>query len=152
MCPIGTTCLPADCCFSKLLFHINPNKHVGLVQSGHHHYLLFSPWYTGSWKIVHLALNNNNLLTQILGAAILITLSLSVSDIFFFTYQTLRHTIVSQMVVNRENISYDRFTEICDLIHATCEDCICVGQHYLIQPYNTIFIEIQVFLMYVRIL
>jgi hypothetical protein len=36
-----------------------------LVQSGHHHhfieYNLFSPWY--SWKIAHLALNNNHSLT-----------------------------------------------------------------------------------------
>ena len=41
-------------------------KPVGLVQSRHHHHNfiecnLFSPWY--SWKIAHLALNNNHSLT-----------------------------------------------------------------------------------------
>ena len=40
----------------------NPTKHVGQVQSKHHYHLiecnLFSPWY--SWKIAHLALNNNH--------------------------------------------------------------------------------------------
>ena len=37
----------------------NPTKRGGLVQSGHHHLIewkLFSPWYTGSWKIVHSAM------------------------------------------------------------------------------------------------
>jgi hypothetical protein len=37
MCPSGTTCLPADCCFSELALSKDPTKHVGLVQSGHHH-------------------------------------------------------------------------------------------------------------------
>jgi hypothetical protein len=40
----------------------NPTEHVGLVHSGHHYHFiecnLFSPWY--SWKIAHLAFNNNH--------------------------------------------------------------------------------------------
>jgi len=39
----------------------NPTKRVGLILSRHQHYFidcnLFSPWY--SWRIAHLALNNN---------------------------------------------------------------------------------------------
>jgi hypothetical protein len=48
----GVTCLPMDCCAS-------------LLQNGHYHHFiecnLFLPWYTCSWKIAHLALNNNHL-------------------------------------------------------------------------------------------
>jgi len=41
MCPSGTTCLSADCCFSELALHYkNPTKCVGLVQRGHHHHLI----------------------------------------------------------------------------------------------------------------
>jgi len=43
----------------------NPSKRVGVVQSRHHYYLiecnLYSSWY--SWKIAHLAFNNNHSLT-----------------------------------------------------------------------------------------
>ena len=38
-----------------------PTKRVGLIFSRHHHYFIecmFSPWY--SWRIAHLALNNNH--------------------------------------------------------------------------------------------
>ena len=45
----------------------NPTQRVGLEESGHHHNFnwcnLFSPWY--SWKIAHLALNNNHSLTLV---------------------------------------------------------------------------------------
>jgi hypothetical protein len=41
MCPSGTTCLSADCCFSELALHYkNPTKCVGLVQRGYHHHLI----------------------------------------------------------------------------------------------------------------
>ena len=42
-------------------------KHVGLVQSEHHHHFiacnLFSPWY--GWKIAYLVLSNNHWLIQV---------------------------------------------------------------------------------------
>jgi hypothetical protein len=62
-CQSGASCLPADC-YSMSLHYNNPTKSVGLLQSGHHHFIkcnLFSPWY--SWQIAHLALKNNHSLT-----------------------------------------------------------------------------------------
>ena len=66
MCPSGATCLPADCWF-QWDGTLKIQLCVGLVQSGshHHHFIecnLFSPRY--SWKIAHLAWNNNHSLTK----------------------------------------------------------------------------------------
>ena len=59
MCLSGASCLTTDYCFSELHYK---NPTVGLVQSRHHHHItefdLFLLWY--SWKIAHLALNNNH--------------------------------------------------------------------------------------------
>jgi hypothetical protein len=65
ICLNGATCLPTDCCFSELALNKNPNGHIDLVQSKHHHHLikcnLFLPWY--GWIIAHLALSNNHSLS-----------------------------------------------------------------------------------------
>jgi hypothetical protein len=67
MCLSGATCLPADCCSSKLAYK-NPAKHVGVVYKANIIIIivsskcnLFSPWY--GWKIADLALSNNYPLT-----------------------------------------------------------------------------------------
>jgi hypothetical protein len=39
MCRSGVTCLSTDCCFSELAL-LNPTKHVGPVQSRHHHHFI----------------------------------------------------------------------------------------------------------------
>ena len=65
MCPSGATCPPTDCCFSELHVALYNPIGIGLVLSGHPHFIechLFSPWY--SWKTDHLALNNNHSLYE----------------------------------------------------------------------------------------
>ena len=39
MCPSGGTCLPMDCCYSKLSLQ-NLTKRAGLVQNRNHHHLV----------------------------------------------------------------------------------------------------------------
>jgi hypothetical protein len=46
----GATCLPADC--SVIKHYKNATKCVGLVQ-GRNVTSIFSPWYNGSWKLLH---------------------------------------------------------------------------------------------------
>jgi hypothetical protein len=57
MCLSGATCLPAVCCFSELALF--PLKCVGLLQSGHHHFIeCNSLWY--SWKIAYFVCERSN--------------------------------------------------------------------------------------------
>ena len=57
MCPSGETCLPAACCCSELVLWNVLVFHYHLIICN-----LYSPW--DSWKIVHLALNNNHSFTH----------------------------------------------------------------------------------------
>jgi hypothetical protein len=64
MCPRGATCLPAVCCFNDITLKSNYVRWSSTKQtsSSHQKGSMFSLWY--SWRIAHLALNNNHSLTH----------------------------------------------------------------------------------------